>query len=273
MMLEAFPRQPQQIPDMKGVRKMFDGYDTGVLVADEYFGRLLNDLEQLGVIDDTAIMLSSDHGETLGELNVYGDHQTADQATTRVPMVIKWPGANHLNGRKYEALHYQIDVSATLVELLGVSVPKTWDGQSFAESLNDGKDQGRDYLVLSQGAWTCQRAVRWDNHILIQTMHDGYHLYDDLMLFDLVNDPHEIDNLVAQRGNVVKEGLSKLNDWYQQMMVDPARGKDPLLNVIEEGGPYHVREQLKDYLLRLRETGRSESADELEAKYPDELQS
>jgi arylsulfatase A-like enzyme len=272
MMLEAFPRQPQQIPDLKGVRKMFDGYDTGVLVADEYFGRLLNDLEQLGVMDDTAIMLSSDHGETLGELNVYGDHQTADQATTRVPMILKWPGADHLNGRKYEALHYQVDVSATLVELLGVSVPKTWDGQSFAESLNEGSDEGRDYLVLSQGAWTCQRAVRWDNYILIQTMHDGYHLYDDLMLFDLVNDPHETDNLVAQRENVVKEGLSKLNDWYQQMMVDPARGKDPLLNVIEEGGPYHVRGQLKEYLSRLRETGRSDRADDLQLKYSSELQ-
>ena len=163
-------------------------------------------------------------------------------------------------------------MSATLVELLGVSVPKTWDGQSFAESLNEGSDEGRDYLVLSQGAWTCQRAVRWDNYILIQTMHDGYHLYDDLMLFDLVNDPHETDNLVAQRENVVKEGLSKLNDWYQQMMVDPARGKDPLLNVIEEGGPYHVRGQLKEYLSRLRETGRSDRADDLQLKYSRELQ-
>ena len=117
MMLDAFPRQPQQIPDMQGVRQMFDGYDTGVLVADEYFGRLLNDLQELGVMEDTAIVLSSDHGETLGELNVYGDHQTADQITTRVPMILKWPGADHLNGHKYEAMHYQIDVSATIVEL------------------------------------------------------------------------------------------------------------------------------------------------------------
>ena len=272
MMLEAFPRQPQQITDMSGVRKMFDGYDTGVLVADEYFGRLLNDLQELGVMDDTAIVLSSDHGETLGELNVYGDHQTADQITTRVPMILKWPGADDLNGRKYEAMHYQIDVSATIVELLGVRVPKEWDGESFAESLNDGKDQGRDYLVLSQGAWTCQRAVRWDDYILIQTLHDGYHLYDDIMLFDLVTDPHEINNLAGQKENVVEEGLSKLNDWYQKMMADPARGKDPLLNVIEEGGPYHVRGQLKEYLSRLRETGRSEPADQLAAKYSSELQ-
>ena len=36
-----FPRQPQQIPDMAGVRRMFDGYDTGITMADEFTGRLL----------------------------------------------------------------------------------------------------------------------------------------------------------------------------------------------------------------------------------------
>jgi arylsulfatase A-like enzyme len=77
-----FPRQPQQVPDLAGVRQMFDGYDTGVLVADDFTGRLLHQLTELGVHDETAVMVSSDHGETLGELNVYGDHQTADQLTT-----------------------------------------------------------------------------------------------------------------------------------------------------------------------------------------------
>ena len=158
-------------------------------------------------------------------------------------------------------------MSATLIELLGARVPQSWDGCSFAESLNQGKDQGREHLILSQGAWTCQRAVRWDDYILIQTLHDGYHLYDDIMLFDLSNDPHELNNLAGDYPSLVSIGESKLGRWYEEMMVDAARGRDPLLNVIEEGGPYHVRGQLDDYLVRLRETGRSEMADQLEEKY------
>ena len=85
---ERFPRQPQAVPDMAGVRQLFDGYDTGVLMSDEYVGRLLNQLADLGVDGETVVMLSSDHGENLGELNVYGDHQSADQITTRVPMLL-----------------------------------------------------------------------------------------------------------------------------------------------------------------------------------------
>ncbi len=267
----TLPRQPQQIPDMDAVRMMFDGYDTGVLFADEYVGRLLNQLAELGIHDDTAVVLSSDHGETLGELNVYGDHQTADQITTHVPMVIKWPGSEQLAGRQFDAMHYQTDVSATILQLLGVRVPDVWDGEGFAESLNAGEDRGRDHLVLSQGAWTCQRGVRWDDYMLIQTLHDGYHLYDDVMLFDIREDPHETRNLATTEQTACRTGLSKLEDWLTEMMPDAARGRDPLENVIAEGGPYHVRGQLPGYLKRLRETGRTECAVALAEKYPGEV--
>lgn len=264
---KRFPRQPQEIPDMAAVREMFDGYDTGVLVADEYVGKILVQLAALGVADDVAIMLSSDHGETLGELNVYGDHQTADQITTRVPVLLKWPGLPQ-DGSVRHAKHYQVDIAATILELLGQEVPKTWDGVSFAQTLKAGGDQGRDYLVVSQGAWTCQRGVRFDDWILISTLHDGYHLYDELMLFDLASDPHEQTNLISARPEIVKRGLALLDAWRAEMEPDMARGRDPLTNVIAEGGPFHVRGALPAYLDRLRATGRADSADKLAAKYP-----
>jgi len=267
-MLQQYPRQPQQIPDMSAVRQMFDGYDTGVLVADDYVGRILNQLGELGILDETVIMLSADHGETLGELNVYGDHQTADQATSRIPMILKWPGiTDQLQGSQWQGLHYQIDVSATLLELLGQKVPSQWDGVSFADDLMQGNDTGRSHLVVSQGAWTCQRAVRWEDYICIQTLHDGYHLYDDVMLFDLVSDEHETNNLATTHTDVRDRGLHLLATWHGEMMQDAARGRDPLTNVIREGGPYHIRGQLKDYLVRLRDTDRAAFADALEQKH------
>ena len=265
-MVQRFPRQPQQIPDMAGVRQMFDGYDTGVLVADDYVGRLLNLLADLNVNDETVVMLSSDHGETLGELNVYGDHQTADQITTRLPLILHWPGITP-PGTVNHGFHYQIDMSATILELLGQKVPRSWDGQSFKSDLLNGEDGGRSHLVVSQGAWKCQRGVRFDQYIAIQTLHDGYHLYDDWMLFDLHADPHETNNLALREPDILLQGQQLLNEWYADVVPHAARGRDPLLNVIEEGGPFHVRGQLTDYLQRLRKTGRDSFADALEAKY------
>ncbi|MFN3236871.1 MAG: sulfatase [Pseudomonadales bacterium] len=265
-----FPRQPQQIPDSAGVRRMFDGYDTGVLVADEYVGKLLNRLADLGIDDDTVIMLSSDHGETLGELNVYGDHQTADQITTRVPMLLRWPGVTQA-GTSNNGFHYQIDVSATILDLLEQKVPSSWDGESFKSALLSEQETGRSHLVVSQGAWKCQRGVRFDQYIAIQSLHDGYHLYDDWMLFDLDQDPHETRNLADSMPDVLRRGRTLLDEWLAANMVTAARGRDPLQNVIAEGGPFHVRGELKAYLKRLRDTGRAGFADALEAKFEAEV--
>jgi arylsulfatase A-like enzyme len=260
-----YPRQPQSIPDMRAVRAMFDGYDTGVMVADLYVGKLLAQLKELGIDGDTAVLLSSDHGETLGELNIYGDHQTADQYTTNVPLLLKWPGLEA--GSEYQAFHYQIDITATILELLGQNVPKSWDGRSFAKSLKAGVDVGRSHLVVSQGAWTCQRGVRFANWMLICSLHDGYHLFDDIMLFDLENDPHEQHNLAAARPDIVQKGMDFLKSWEGTMLPHAARGRDPLVHVVEEGGPYHIRGNLEGYLERLKATGREAMATALQEKH------
>ncbi len=264
-MAKIFPRQPQEIPDIAAARRMFDGYDCGVLMADRYVGQLMNLLAELNVDHDTVVIIGSDHGENLGELNVYGDHQTADQTTTRIPMIMKWPGM--VDSGRFKAKHYHIDIFATLLELTGKAVPDSWDGQSFAESLREGRDVGREELVLSQGAWACQRGVRYDDWLYLRTAHDAYHLWSDEMLFDLSNDPHQQVNLVREQPEALKCGRDKLDSWHAEMLVDAARGRDPHENVMAEGGPYHVRGKLPAYLERLRASDRSHLADQLAEKH------
>lgn len=103
--------------------------------------------------------------------------------------------------------------------------------------------------------------------MLISTLHDGYHLFDDVMLFDLRNDPFEQENLAAARPDIAGRGLMLLSQWQSRMIPNAARGRDPLANVVLEGGPYHVRGQLPAYLDRLRATGRDEQAALLRARY------
>jgi arylsulfatase A-like enzyme len=254
-----YPRQPQQIAGMADVRRMFDGYDTGVRHADEFVGRILDQLANLGVLDETVVMISSDHGETLGELNVYGDHQTADQFTTRVPLVLRWPGLGA--GTRRRAFHYQIDVTATLLELLGQRVPERWDGVSFATALRAGEDVGRDHLVVSQAAWACQRGVRFGDWMYVVSRHDAYHLYSRELLFDLAADPHQQRDCSASRPDVRDRGRALLAAWLETQLADG--GRDPHDNVMREGGPFHVRGQLPAYAARLRATGRGALADAL----------
>jgi arylsulfatase A-like enzyme len=261
-----FPRQPLEIDSMDAVRQMFDGYDTGIRYADHHVGLVMNKLADLGVLDDTAVLVSSDHGETLGELNVYCDHHLADEFTSRIPFVVRWPGL--LQGQVDRGLHYHVDVAATVLELLDQKVPDDWDGESFAPALREGRESGRESLVLSQGAWTCQRSVRFDDSICLRTYHDGYHDLPDTLLFDLAADPHEQENLADKRPEVVSRALAELERWHADMMQNHPTGTDPMQTVLREGGPWHVRGQLERYLERLRATGRERAAEQLAARHP-----
>jgi choline-sulfatase len=267
-----YPLQPTAIDSMAAARRMFDGYDAGVLYADQHIAAIVDVLGKLGVADEVAIMISADHGENLGELNIYGDHHTADQHTCRVPLILRWPGVTDDHaGTARCALHYQIDVAATTIELAGGSVPGNWDGQSFADGLRAGRDQGRAALVLTQGAWTCQRSVRFRQQarewLCIRTYHDGYHCFPEVMLFDLAADPHEQHNVADEHSQVVHATMAQLADWHSDVMRRATHPSDPMWTVLGEGGPKHVRGQLAGYLQRLRATGRSRWAAELAARH------
>jgi arylsulfatase A-like enzyme len=265
---DRYPRQPQQAGALAAVRRIFDGYDTGVLFADRHLGRLLDRLADLGVEDETAVIVSSDHGENLGELGVYCDHQTADQLTARLPAVVRWPGRGP-RGRVDDGLYYQVDLAATVIELVGGEVPDDWDGRSFAAPFDQGRPAGRDHLVLSHGAWTVQRSVRFDQWLCIRTYHDGFHWFPDVLLFDVEDDPHEQSDLSAQRPDVVGRAAGLLGAWRDDALSRSDSAADPLWTVIREGGPWHTLGRLDDYLGVLRSTGRAAWADRVAARHRD----
>ena len=270
-----YPRQPLRADSMDAVRQMFDGYDTGVRYADEHFGIVLNALAEEGVLDETVIIISSDHGENLGELNIYGDHQTADHITARVPLIVRWPGITDSQaGRVDTSLHYHFDFAATWASLLGGTIPALWDGQSFADAFQIGEESGRDFLVLSQGAWACQRSVRFrqndTDYICIRSYHDGHHGFPDVMLYDLTADPHEQHDLAPTRPDLTAHAMFLLDTWMGDMMRTATHPTDPMRVVLSEGGPLHTRGELPKYLERLRATDRAEWADRLTTQHPKE---
>ena len=268
-----FPRAPGKVTDKASMRRLIDGYDTGIRYADEQVARIVAILKEQGVYDDTAIIVSSDHGENFGELGIYAEHGTADNITCRIPMIIKWPGG--AKGAVVNGLHYNLDWGPTLMDLLCGQKPAKWQGQSYSQTVLTGKEKGREQLVLSQCAHVCQRSVRWDKWLYMRTYHDGFHLFPKEMLFDVVADPHEQHDLAEKHPEVCREGAARLANWHdeqmQTMAVDGPDVADPLWTVYREGGPFHARHAapspLPKYLKRLEETGRADKAQLLREKY------
>lgn len=266
---DEYPRHPGEIKDFQGLRRMIDGYDCGIRYMDEHIGTILQAFKAKEVLDDLVIIISADHGENLGELGIYGEHATADQITCKIPMIIRWPGKTkpHVD----HGLHYQLDLGPTLADLFGRDPLPSWDGQSYAPVLLEQRDAGRDYLVISQCAHVCQRGVRFGDWLYIRTYHDGYHLFDKEMLFNLLDDPYEQHNVAADNPSVCREAVYYLNEWHDEMMQSMPYDVDPLWTVIKEGGPHHARGFLPTYVQWLEQTGRGHAVEELKRRHPREF--
>ncbi len=282
----AFPRQPGAVRNRTDMRRLIDGYDMGVAYADEQIAGIVDRLKQAGVYEDTLIIISGDHGENLGELGIYAEHGTADEATCHIPLIIKCPGTPA--GQRDTGLHYHIDLVPTLMDLLGADRQSIWDGESFVDSIRSVRDTGREDLVLSQCCHVCQRSVRWADWLYLRTYHCGFHLFPQEMLFDLAADPHEQHNVADVYPDRCQEGAWRLARWHDQQMQKMALHQDdisdPLWTVMREGGPWLARlcdptlpgvpgrlEAFEQYLARLEQTGRADGAEARRVRYADQI--
>ncbi len=266
---DKYPRHPGKITNYDECKQFMDNYDLGVYWADHQIGRIFDKLKEQGIYDETAIIITADHGENIGELAIYAEHGTADYPTCHIPMIIKWPGCQ--SGTVDNDFHYHIDLVPTMAEMLGVPKYKKWDGQSYLPALTEGASCGRENLVISQLAHICQRSAVFGDWLYIRTIHDGYRLFDKEMLFNIKEDPHEQNDVKDLYPAICQQGAKIVLDWTEEQMTNSDSAIDPMWLVMREGGPSHTRGWLKHYVEHLRKTGRAEGAEELIARHPDEL--
>ncbi|MEM9556433.1 MAG: sulfatase [Acidobacteriota bacterium] len=118
-------------------------YDSGVARADREVGRLLAALDARGARDDTIVIITSDHGESLGE---YGraKHAYLDDANLLVPLIVRLPGARDADARRIADQVSLVDLVPTVLELVGVDPETRFDGVSLVPLLGREGDGERE---------------------------------------------------------------------------------------------------------------------------------
>ncbi len=184
-------------------------YDGEVAYADQQVGRLLETLQQQGVFENTIVVLSSDHGESLGEHGLRFHGSSLRQEQVRVPLALYYPG---IKPQRRSELVGNVDIYATLVDLLALDgAPKTqsrsllplvsgsaedraaWPNLAYMELPDDVKElsaASANVAALVEGKWK-----------LIRHLSGGYS-----ELFDLELDPGENSDRSADHPKI-KEGL------------------------------------------------------------------
>jgi len=202
-----YGHEPGKDPDTdpEYARQMRRAYAASVSYMDAQAGRVLNELRQLGLENDTIVVVWSDHGFLLGEHAIWGKHCLYEHAL-RSPLMIRHPDLNQ-PGQSSHAVVESVDVFPTLTELCELTAPANLDGRSLRAQLDDPTIPGSK---PAHGFWSGgQRTVRTDRWRLI--VHPPKDLGEQIVeLFDYETDPDETRNLGKANPDVVAELLTML---------------------------------------------------------------
>lgn len=212
-------RQYRDIPDKGPLdddlqRTLIHGYYACVSYMDAQLGRVIDELDRLGLAENTVIVLWGDHGWHLGDHGMWCKHTNYEQAA-RIPIMVSAPGV--AAGSRSASLVETVDLYPTLCELAGLSAPDGLDGKSFAANLHDPSSPTKDHIVhvfprQRPGVGpVLGRAVRTERYRLVEWKKIGAPSETaEFELFDYQEDPLETKNLAAERPEVVAELRQKL---------------------------------------------------------------
>ncbi len=257
----ASATMPAQIRTRADFEKLINGYDGAIHYWDHHFGALLDELARLGILDDTAIIVSADHGEAFGENGSYAEHGLANEPTHRVPLIVRWPGLTERlppEKRRCDALLYHLDLGPSLCELLNVPRPAGWDGGSWAPVLRGEPIARREQLVFGHGAHTYQRAVRTADYLYMRTLHPGCFRAEPEQLFHVSADPFLTRNLIEAEPHRAAELRAALDAWVES---HAPNGIDPMRANLQHGPTLYA--QPATYMSWLHACGRGGDAVDL----------
>ncbi len=125
-----------------------DRYDGEVALADQHIGRVVEALEKSSYQSSTLLIITSDHGESLGEHDYYFDHgSNLLNPSLRIPLILSFPGILP-EGERNEAMVTTLDILPTILDLAQVSFPNELEGRSLAPLINRNKDQLHEKLLF-----------------------------------------------------------------------------------------------------------------------------
>lgn len=201
-MPEVGPVTPEQ------ARLLIHGYHAAVSFMDAQLGRVIDELDRLGLADNTIIVLWGDHGWHLGDHGMWCKHTNYEQAT-HIPLILCAPGATK-PGARTAALAETVDLYPTLCELARLPVPAGLDGASLVSVLKNPATTGKEavfhvYPRSPRGMGELiGRAVRTARYRLVEWKRpDASADTAILELYDYDSDPDETRNLAAEQPQVV----------------------------------------------------------------------
>ncbi len=244
----SFAEQAKFLPDGKSIDKMenmllrgvrnrtnlsrlnlaplyIDRYDTNIRYVDQLLGDLIEALEAEGLLENTLLIIASDHGEAFGQHGDFGHNTTVYEEMIHVPLVFHAPDYVGLTTPLVTQPVEMVDLFATLAALYSLTPPEYLHGRSFLPLMLGSTEPHKDtyFSMTNKGEWL---SVRKRNLKLILKGR-AYSHFVPKEIFDIGRDPMEQTNLLGPEGP--GQEFTELVDQYREKYYKRAQQKAPEL--------------------------------------------
>ncbi|MDH3728692.1 MAG: sulfatase-like hydrolase/transferase, partial [Myxococcales bacterium] len=206
LMLDEAKKNPKKYSFTKRDKERIEAlHDGEISYHDEHFGKFLVKLRELGIDDDTLIVITSDHGEEFQEHGSWGHGHSVYQELLGVPLLFRWPGVIPAGARVGPVVS-TTDIGPTVLEATGVPIPKEFEGHSLMGFIRGDWPMG-PYVAFSDFL-DHRRVIRGGDWKLIIRGNLSQ------VIFDLQSDPWELKELDGRANPIAQRYLRTLHGQF-----------------------------------------------------------
>jgi arylsulfatase A-like enzyme len=199
-------------PGISDVNYILAQYDGEVAYMDSCIQVIFTALEAKGILDETIVVINSDHGETLNDHDCYFDHHGIYDQTLHVPLILRYPGKVPA-GKRVAGYNMHKDLIPTLLELAGIDSGIVFDGRSLMPMVRGEVVSHESEFYITECTWMRKHGWRTPQWKLIEALEPDFHFKPAVELYNLVEDPGELRNLAEAEPEVVNFLRGRMNAW------------------------------------------------------------
>jgi len=226
-------------------------YDSALAYMDACIQRIFTRIEELGLAENTLVVLNGDHGETLMDHECYFDHHGMYDCTLHVPLIMRHPKLPA--GRRCGGYTLHQDLVPTLLQLLDVETEIRFDGQSLLPMIRGERPNYWPEFYITECTWMRKhgwRTPEWKLHVALEP---DFHFKPDVELYNLMLDPNEDHNLAEKEPRVVAALKERMQAWIEKREQETGLPNPMTTNLNWHGakeheGPFTSSQQAYDTL-------------------------
>jgi arylsulfatase A-like enzyme len=223
-------------------------YDGAVAYMDACIANIFTAMADLGIEEETLVVIDSDHGETLYDHDCFFDHHGLYECTLHIPLVFVYPGKVPA-GQRHKDICQTKDIMPTILDLMGIETKLSFDGRSLTPLMRGEPREAEPEFYITECTWMRKHGWRTPQWKLIHALEPDFHFKPEVELYDVISDPEENHNLAKEEPGVVAMLEARMQAHIARREKETGRKNPMYTNLNWHGrgtGPFKTSQEAYD---------------------------